>query len=42
MPPVDPLTGMVIEPGMDPSVLRLPQGTDAGDGDVHGAGRVEV
>jgi hypothetical protein len=31
---VDPLTGMVIEPGMDLEALRLPQGTDAGDGDA--------
>ena len=31
---VDPLTGIVIEPGMDPAVLRLPQGTEAEDGDV--------
>ena len=31
---VDPLTGMVIEPGMDAAALRLPHGTDVGDGDV--------
>ena len=29
---VDPLTGRVIEPGMDPALLRLPDGTVAGPG----------